>query len=144
EVERLPEWPDLDRPAQLALLFAALFHDTGKPATTTTDPATGRTRAPKHALAGTEIARATLRALGCPLGVREGIAALVRYHGRPPYLWEKADPAREVIGLSWLVDHRLLYLLALADTRGRRTREMGRPEEAIHLWRMAAEEHGCF
>ena len=57
---------------------------------------------------------------------------------------EKPDPAHEVISLSWLVNHRLLYLFALADTRGRRTREMSRPEENLHLWKMVAEENGCF
>jgi predicted kinase len=144
EVERLPEWSSLDRDAQLKLLFTALFHDAGKPATTAIDPASGRTHSPKHALVGMEIGRHVLRALGCGLGVREEIAALVRYHGRPPYLLEKPDPAHEIISLSWLVNHRLLYLFALADTRGRRAREMSRPEENIHLWRMVAEENGCF
>jgi predicted kinase len=144
EVERLPEWPSLDRDAQLKLLFTALFHDAGKPATTAIDPATGRTHSPKHALAGMEIGRQVLCGLGCDLHVREEIAALVRYHGRPPYLLEKPDPAHEVISLSWLVNHRLLYLFALADTRGRRTRQMTRPEENLHLWRMVAEENRCF
>src|SRR5262245_46982250 len=136
EVERLPEWPSLDRDEQLKLLFVSLFHDAGKPDTTAMDPATGRTHSPKHALGGMEIGRAALRDLGCELAVREEIAPLVRYHGRPPYLLEKPDPAREVISLSWLVNNRLLYLFALADTRGRRTQEMSRPEENIHLWRM--------
>jgi predicted kinase len=144
ELERLLDWPSLDRDAQLKLLFTALFHDAGKPATTAIDLATGRTRSPKHALVGVEVGRHVLRALGCGLNTREEIAALVRYHGRPPYLLEKPDPAREVISLSWLVNHRLLYLFALADTRGRRTREMSRPEENIHLWRMVAEENDCF
>ena len=54
EVERLPEWPSLDRDAQLKLLFTALFHDAGKPDTTAIDPVTGRTHSPKHALAGME------------------------------------------------------------------------------------------
>lgn len=144
ELGRLPEWPSLDRDEQRKLLFTALFHDAGKPETTVTDPATGRTRSPKHALAGMELGRKALRDLGCGLGVREEIANLVRYHGRPPYLLEKPDPAREVISLSWLVNHRLLSLFALADTRGRRTRETTRPEENVHLWRMAAEENGCW
>ena len=91
-----------------------------------------------------EIGRAALRDLGCDLGLREEIAGLVRYHGRPPYLLEKPDPAREVISLSWLVNHRLLYLFALADTRGRQTKEMSRPEDNLHLWKLAAEENGCF
>jgi predicted kinase len=144
EVERLPEWPSLDRDAQLKLLFAALFHDAGKPATTQLDPTTGRTHSPKHALVGMEIGRNALRDLGCDLRIREAIAGLIRYHGRPPYLLEKADPAQEIISLSWLVNHRLLYLFALADTRGRQAREMSRPEDNLHLWKMVAEENGCF
>ena len=144
EVEKLPEWPAFDRAARLTLLFTALFHDAGKPATTQIDPVTGRTHSPKHALVGMGIARGVLRDLGCDLALREEIAGLVRYHGRPPFLLEKPDPARELISLSWLVNHRLLYLFALADTRGRRTREMARPEENLHLWKMVAEENGCF
>ena len=86
ELERLPEWASLDRDAQLKLLFTALFHDAGKPATTQVDLVTGRTHSPKHALVGMEIGRRVLRDLGCGLVAREAILALVRYHGRPPYL----------------------------------------------------------
>jgi predicted kinase len=144
EGERLPEWPSLDREAQLQLFFTALFHDAGKPATTQLDPMTGRTHSPRHALTGMEIGRAVLRDLGCDLSMREEIAGLVRYHERPPYLLEKPDPAQEIISLSWLVNHRRLFLFALADTRGRRTRALTRPEENLYLWRLVAEENGCF
>lgn len=144
ELERLADWPSLDRAAQLQLLFTGLFHDAGKPATTVLDPETGRTRSPKHALVGTEIARRMLRELDCDLATREAIAALVRYHGRPPFLLEKAQPEREVISLSWQVNNRLLYLFALADTRGRQAKEMTRPEANLHLWKLVAEERSCF
>jgi putative nucleotidyltransferase with HDIG domain len=144
ELERLHEWQALDRNAQLKLLFTGLFHDSGKPATTAIDPDTGRTRSPKHALVGAEIARHMLRELECDLIRREEIVALVRFHGRPPYLLEKEQPEREVISLSWLVNNRLLYLFALADTRGRRAIEMSRPEENLHLWKQVSEEQGCF
>jgi putative nucleotidyltransferase with HDIG domain len=144
EVERLAEWTSLARPAQLELLFTALFHDSGKPSTTAVDPETGRTRSPKHALVGAKLARGALRELGCDLQTREEIAWLVRYHGRPPYLLEKLNPEREVISLSWLVSNRLLYLFALADTRGRLAAEMARPEENLHLWKLVADEHACF
>lgn len=144
ELERLPEWPSLGPDARSKLAFAALFHDAGKPATTQVDPKSGRTHSPKHAPVGTEIARRVLRGLGCDLRVREEIANLVRYHGRPAHLLEKADPAHELISLSWLVSHRLLYLLALADTRGRVTADMARPEETVDLWRLVAEENDCF
>lgn len=140
----LPEWSDLCRLEQLNLLFTALFHDSGKPATTQPDAETGRLRSPKHALRGMEIARCELRELGCGLEQREEIAALVRYHGRPAFVLEKEDPAREVISLSWLTNQRLLYLFALADTRGRTTREQSRPEETLHFYRGVVEENGCF
>lgn len=144
ELERLVDWPSLGRAAQLKLLFTALFHDAGKPATTMLDPDTGRTRSPKHALVGTEIARRVLRELECDLVTREEVVALVRFHGRPPFLLEKEKPEHEVISLSWQVNNRLLYLFALADTRGRQAKEMARPEENLGLWKLVAEERGCF
>lgn len=144
ELERLAEWPTLNRLAQIKLLLVGLFHDSGKPATTAIDPDTGRTRSPKHALVGAEISRRVLRDLECDVQSREEIASLIRYHGRPPYLLEKENPEHEVIWLSWLVDTRLLYYFALADTRGRSSKEMSRPEENLHLWKVVAEEQGCF
>lgn len=144
EVERLAEWPSLNRQTQIKLLLTALFHDAGKPATTTVDPQTGRTHSAKHALVSTEIVRGALRELNCDFSTREQIAALVRFHGRPQHLLEKANPEREVISLSWIVNNRLLYLFALTDTRGRHTKEMGRPEENLQLWKLVAEEHDCF
>lgn len=144
ELERIPEIASLDRVTQIKLLFTALLHDSGKPATTALDPDTGRTRSPKHAIVGAEIARRVLRELECDLHTREQIAALVRFHGRPPYLLEKTKPEHEVISLSWLVNNQLLYLFALADTRGRQARETGQPEENLHLWKLLAEEQGCF
>lgn len=143
ELQRLPEWPSFEPEARLKLLFTALFHDAGKPQTTVIDSTSGRTRSPKHALVGGEIAREVLRELGCELGLREAIAGLVRYHGRPAFLLEKPDAAQELIFLSWLVNHRLLHAFALADTRGRRSRETSRSEENLQLWRMVAEENGC-
>lgn len=144
ELERLAEWPTLDRGTQTKLLLTGLFHDSGKPATTVLEPETGRTRSPKHALVGAEIARRVLRDLQCDLITREEIATLVRFHGRPPYLLEKAKPEHELIALSWLVNNRLLFLFALADTRGRKAKQTSRPEENLHLWKMLAEEQGCF
>lgn len=143
-LESLSEWPSLERTDQAKLTFAALFHDAGKPATTQPDPETGRLRSPKHAVVGMEIARRVLRDLGCDVLIREEIANLVRYHGRPAHLLEKSDPGHEVIALSWLVNHRLLYVLAVADMRGRETTDTARPEENLGLWRLVAEENGCY
>ena len=140
----LEEWVSLTAHERTVLLFTALFHDSAKPLTSQVDPTTGCITSPKHAVKGEHLARAVLRDLGCDLATREEVARLVRYHGRPAFLLEKPEPAHEVISLSWLLSNRLLYLFALADTRGRKTAEMGRPEENIHLWRLMAEENGCF
>lgn len=144
ELENLTEWSSLDAREQLLLLLTALFHDSGKPATTTRDPETGRVRSPHHAFVGSGIAREVLRELGCDFTTREQIAALVRAHGRPVYLLEKPSPEREVITQSWRCDNRLLHLFAVADTRGRNTAAMDRPVDTLHLWKMVAEECGCY
>jgi predicted kinase len=144
QLTRLDEWPTLSSHEQVVLLFTALFHDAGKPLTSQVDEATGRITSPKHAIKGEHLARSVLRDLGCDFKIREEIARMVRFHGRPAFLLEKPDPSHEVISLSWLVSNRLLYLFALADTRGRTTAEMGRPEEDLHLWKLVADENGCF
>lgn len=144
QLPKLAEWPTLTPHEKTVLAFTALFHDSAKPLTSQVDPATGRVTSPKHAIKGEHLARTALRNLGCDLAVREVIARMVRFHGRPSFLLERSNPSNEVVSLSWSVCNKLLYLFALADTRGRDTAEMGRPEENLHYWKMLAEEHGCF
>jgi predicted kinase len=140
----LDEWPSLLPHEQTVLIFTALFHDVAKPLTTVVDPETGRVRSPKHAVKGEHVARNVLRELGCDLKTREEIARLVRHHGRPAFLLEHDEPAHQVVRLSWLVSNRLLYLFALADTRGRDTDSKTRPEENLHFWKLMAEEADCY
>jgi len=137
-------WEELTFHEKTVLIFTALFHDSGKPLTSQVEPISGRVTSPKHAVRGEHLCRSVLRDLGCDLAAREEIARLVRFHGRPPFLLEKPDPAHEVVSLSWLVSNKLLYLFALAGTRGRTTAEMGRPEEDLQFWKVVAEENGCF
>ena len=144
QLEKLEEWATLDQQEQSLLIFTALFHDVAKPPTTEVDPETGRVRSPKHAVKGEHLTRAILRGLDCDLATREQICRLVRYHGRPAFLQSRSHPAHEVIRLSWQISNRLLYLFALADTRGRTTRCSNRPEENLYYWKGVAEEFGCY
>ncbi len=144
QLTRLDEWPSLSEHEQIVLIFTALFHDAAKPLTSQVDPDTGRITSPKHAVKGEHVARGTLRDLDCDLTTREEISRLVRYHGRPAFLLERKEPTHEVVRLSWLVNNRLLYLFALADTRGRDTESMTRPEENLHYWKLQAEELECY
>lgn len=143
QLTRLEEWSQLSPHEQTVLVFTALLHDSAKPFTTEVDEA-GRVRSPRHAEKGEQIARNVLRELDCELSTREEIARLVRYHGRPAFLLERDQPTHEVVRLSWLVNNRLLYLFALADTRGRVTCATSRPEEHLHFWKSTAEELGCY
>ncbi|MDZ7617080.1 MAG: AAA family ATPase [Patescibacteria group bacterium] len=144
ELTRLDDWPTLTHHDRTVLTFTALLHDVAKPLTSGIDAETGRVTSHKHAIKGEQLARSVLREADCDVATREEIARLVRYHGRPAFLLERTNPAHEVVSLSWLVNNRLLYLFAIADTRGRDTAEMSRPEENLHFWRMAAEEAECF
>lgn len=140
----LEDWSELTDHEKGILIFTALFHDVAKPATTQIDPATGQVSSPKHAVKGEHTTRRILRDLGCDLETREHIAQLVRNHGRPAFLLERSNPQSEVVRMSWLLSNRLLYLFALADTRGRDTDSMSRPEENLHYWKYQCEELGCF
>jgi len=144
ELARLDEWPSLTSREHTILTFVALLHDAGKPLTSQVDADTGRITTPKHAIKGEHVARSLLRELGCDLATREEICRLVRFHGRPAFVLEKPEPNHEVVRLSWLAGNKLLYLFALADTRGRRTAEMGRPEENLELFKVTCVENGCF
>ncbi|MBK9713233.1 MAG: HD domain-containing protein [Kouleothrix sp.] len=64
---------------RLALVFAGLCHDLGKPATTTFE-ADGRIRSRGHDAAGVAPTEALLRRIGCPRRVVERAARLVREH----------------------------------------------------------------
>lgn len=140
----LMDWSSLSARDQLVLIFTALFHDSGKPRTSHVDPESGRIRSPKHAMVGEHLSRKVLRELECPLRLREEICRMVRYHGRPAFLLERPEPSHEVVSLSWLVSNRLLYLFALADTRGRNASDTNRPEVNLEFWKVAAEEQQCF
>ena len=144
QLPRLEGWDSLSLHERTVLTLTALFHDAGKPLTSQVDPASGRITSPKHAVRGEHLARSVLRDMGCDLATREEVCRLARFHGRPAFLLEWPRPDHEVASMSWRAGNRLLYLFALADTRGRTTTDMGRPEENLHLWRMVAEENGCF
>lgn len=143
EVVALPEWQTLLPVDRFVLFCACLLHDSGKPATTRVDPGTGHTISPKHSFAGEKLSRRILRDLGVPYTLREMVCALVRYHGHPPFLLKSPDEARDVIRASWRLSNRLLYLLAIADFRGRDARDGNRSEDLLDLWKMVAEENDC-
>jgi tRNA nucleotidyltransferase (CCA-adding enzyme) len=69
----------LEDEQRAALIFAALCHDLGKPATTRHDP-DGHIRSPGHDQAGIALTEALLRRIGCPHSIAAQVVPLVREH----------------------------------------------------------------
>jgi tRNA nucleotidyltransferase (CCA-adding enzyme) len=69
-------------PPDLALRWAALLHDVGKPSCFTTDPA-GQGHFYGHAEAGAELADQILRRLKAPTALRERVVLLIGHHMLP-------------------------------------------------------------
>ncbi|HET7088480.1 MAG TPA: HD domain-containing protein [Anaerolineae bacterium] len=84
-----------DRPAWLALKWAAIFHDAAKPLTRSVD-ADGRIHNYEHEDLGAEITAGRMRALRFSNVEIERAAAIVRHHMRPHHL-EKSGASRRAV-----------------------------------------------
>ena len=109
-----------------ALMFGALCHDLGKPATTALER--GRVRSPAHDVAGVPLTRALLERWRAPNELIERACALVEHHLAPAlFVKGNAGPhgyrklARKLGDAN--VTLELLVRLARADHWGRTTEE---------------------
>jgi predicted kinase len=126
---------------------AALLHDVAKPARTRVEP-DGRITSPGHARLGERLTRAILWGgdgldAPAPLPARETICALVRFHGLPLWLLDKADPVRAAVEASPRARLDLVALVAEADVRGRIAADRDALLERVALFRAFCEEWGC-
>lgn len=118
----------------LALMFGALCHDFGKPATTVTGD-DGRIRSPQHDVVGERLAGEFLAAMRAPQDLSAKVRALTREHLAPAVLVEQnsSDRAwRRLARRLWRsgTSMELLERLARADHLGRTTGEARRGEFA--------------
>jgi predicted kinase len=143
----LPAWQVLAPPTRGVLFAATLLHDVAKPICTEID-GQGRISSPRHARKGEQLARTLLwrdaRQYGdIPFPYREQVAKLVRQHGLPLWLLDKADSAREVAAASQIVRLDYVALLAEADVRGRICADQRELLDRIDLFRQYCTELGC-
>ncbi len=101
------------------LMFAALLHDLGKPATTCIR--NGKITAYGHDLKGEKMARIFLNQLNASKSLIAGVEKLVREHMHPVLLYKTREQVsdRSIRKLVNRVNVRELLLLAEADFKGR-------------------------
>ncbi len=146
------EYQGLDRKRREMLFVAALLHDMGKTVCTVKED--GVWRSPKHTVVGARMAREFLWTKWGLCGsyeaqsLRESIAALIRYHGTPVYLSERADPERKLIEMAAVGERvsdfslALLRILVRADLSGRIAKDKEKKLEDAEFAFFPAEEMG--
>ena len=143
---RLAEAEGLDQGARLTLILAALLHDIGKPLTTRRSvDAAGQTRvvSPRYADRGRSYLAYRLPELGLPPEVQRTVLALVGHHHDLNRTFEVGTLAADR-RLARQADLWLLYLLELADTRGRVTADQAARLDDLDYFRLQAEEYGVW
>ena len=112
-------------PEDLALRWAALLHDTGKPVVFTLDE-NGRGHFYAHARESAKLAEQALRRLKAPTALREEVASLVEHHMD---LWEREEKTLRRQMRKYGIDHcKKLIALQRADFLSK-----GIPGDNAHL-----------
>lgn len=144
---QMPEFELLSDQDKHILVCAALMHDIEKRSTTTEEMIDGKLRivSPRHAKKGEYTAREILyKELDAPFDIREHICKLVRYHGLPLWAISKANPAKEVIYASTVLNTQMLSLLAKADVLGRICPDQDEILFKIDLFNELCQENNCW
>lgn len=128
---------------KLALIFAAVLHDIGKPLVTKTKEIEGLPRivAPYHEAKGCSYLAYKLLEFNLPYSLIQEILRLVAYHHKPRRLILNNAEKREYCLLARLVNVELLYYMAKADMLGRVCKDQQAQIDNIDLFRLVCEEH---
>ncbi len=146
ELVKLSGWQDLGDEEQEFLFLAAAFHDIGKAICTKQED--GKWISPKHTILGEKVFRRMVYREAPQFGLtfqqREMAAKLIRYHGLPVWFWRKKRPEFDLLKAAESIPLRLLYLLSMADARGRISDSAGMLTEHVELFADYAREVGVW
>lgn len=121
------------------LMWAALLHDIGKPATTKLRK--GRITAYDHDKKGTDLAREFLMAVTQERELIEMVPWLVRYHMQVLYVVKKL-PYQDIAGMQAHTDLHELALLCYCDRMGRmEAEEASEREDILVFLKRCGENH---
>jgi putative nucleotidyltransferase with HDIG domain len=144
----MKEYQELPEDEKSLLFLAVFFHDIGKPSTTKKED--GKITSYNHAYVGMKKSRDLLWGLDACLEVswktRENVANLINLHMLPAFFL-KEKSFRPVFASSFLLKTKWLYILAMADAKGRiclDEKSQQEAEESVQLFKMLCEENDCF
>jgi len=130
-----------------ALVLSAALHDIGKPLVTREAEIKGRIRitSPRHAARGRSYAAPLLPQLELPTEISDTILAGIGHHHDPRKIVTRNVKQSRYWKFARLAEAEMIYLLELADTRGRiSTSPDAHTSETVDLFKLGAEEHGIW
>lgn len=136
-----------DADTRFVLFWAALLHDLAKPAVTVHEP-DGSISSKGHSAMGAVDARILLWRAGVPFALRERICQIISVHQVPFFALghDRRGRRPEFIAhtLSWDGSVADLTAVAEADMRGRVSVKQADALADLELFRVLAEEEGCW
>lgn len=131
---------------RLTVVLGAALHDIGKPLTTGEAEIHGKLRivAKRHDDHGRSYVAYRLAELGVDPETIDGVLAIIGHHHDPKRLLRRDETMARFRRLARLASLEHLYLVELADMRGRDCRDQQEQLDIVELFRLQAEDHDIF
>ncbi|NRA67992.1 MAG: AAA family ATPase [Pseudobacteriovorax sp.] len=138
-------WQLTDR-QKLSLVLGTALHDIGKPFCTKGMEIKDvmRIAAPHHEYRGASYLPFRIPKLSLPKDIEQEVVSLVAYHHMPKSLVVKEKPKQDYARLARICSPKLLYLLEMADMKGRTCSDKEKQVDMIEFFKMSCEEHGVW
>lgn len=135
-----------DAQDQVSLYVATMLHDIGKPVTFAISPKHGGITAYGHDKQGVPIANAFLRKYfpEFHFPVRDKILSLIENHMKPRMMMKDGCKDIKLKKMSLECDIKLLRLLSIADTQGRKCDDMGNGLELLEKFKSECQRVGVW
>lgn len=137
---------NLNNNEKITLILSALFHDICKPFTTKEKEIAGKIRvvAPRHEEHGKNYLFYKLNNIVKDYEMFNNILEIIGFHQVPKLLVVRDEPVGKYYKLARRVKLKLIYLLEVADMKGRTCIDKSKQLETLEIFKMYAEEENIF
>ena len=139
------QW-NLSQSDKLSLILGTALHDIGKPLCTKVQEINGQERmvSPHHEYRGAGYLSFRIPALNLPKPTEHEILSLVACHHMPKKLVIKNIEKPGYMSLARTCSPKKLYLLEIADMKGRTCEDEDLQLDILNLFRISCEEYGVW